>query len=186
MAFVRRPQPSVTGPPSPRKLRRPVARRSYGSGKRRAEREAEVNRREVALRRLGEQLAKREEAVAGREARHLESARAECAAMAARASELEAQEKDLVAGGQPGDAELVSQLTAAQSTLADLERLVQDKAGEIAASALPTRLDPGSSPMPSIDWSTRGAESASPCAGIASSRPHNQHSRSGWTGWRRI
>ncbi len=35
------------------------------------EREAEVNRREVAARRLGEQLAKREEAVAGRDARHL-------------------------------------------------------------------------------------------------------------------
>ncbi len=32
--FARRPQPSVTGPPSLRKLWRPVARRSYGSGKR--------------------------------------------------------------------------------------------------------------------------------------------------------
>jgi len=57
-----------------------------------AECEAEVNCREVASRQLGEQLAKHEEAVAGREDRHLESARAERAAMAARASELEARE----------------------------------------------------------------------------------------------
>ncbi len=84
------------------------------------EREAEVNRREVASRWLGEQLAKREEAVAGHEARHLESARAERAAMAVRASELEAREKDLAAGRQPGGTELVSQLATAQSTLADL------------------------------------------------------------------
>ncbi len=48
---------------------------------------------------LGEQLAEREEAVTGREARHLESARADRAAMAARASELEGREKDLAAGG---------------------------------------------------------------------------------------
>nr|BAD03347.1 hypothetical protein [Oryza sativa Japonica Group] len=48
---------------------------------------------------LGEQLAEREEAVTGREARHLESARAERAAMAARASKLEGREKDLAAGG---------------------------------------------------------------------------------------
>jgi hypothetical protein len=60
--------------------------------------EAEVNRREVAARWLGEQLTKREEVIAGREARHLESARAERAAMAARASELEAREKELMAG----------------------------------------------------------------------------------------
>jgi hypothetical protein len=33
--------------------------------------------------------------------------------MAARASELEAREKELAAGGQPGGVELVSQLTAA-------------------------------------------------------------------------
>ncbi|XP_015634712.1 uncharacterized protein [Oryza sativa Japonica Group] len=108
-----------------------------------AEREAEVNRREVASCRLGEQLAKREEAVAGREAQHLESARAVHAAMAARASELEAREKDLAAGGQPGGAELVSQLTAAHSTLADLERLVQDQAREIAALRLTNEIGPG-------------------------------------------
>jgi hypothetical protein len=41
-------------------------------------------------------------------ARHLESARAERAVMAARASELEAREKELAAGGQPAGAELVS------------------------------------------------------------------------------
>nr|ASR75330.1 retrotransposon protein [Oryza rufipogon] len=58
-----------------------------------SEREAEVSRREVVARRLGEQLTKREEAVAGREAWHLESVRAELAALAARASELEAREK---------------------------------------------------------------------------------------------
>ncbi len=78
-----------------------------------AEREAEVNRREVALRRLGEQLAKREEAAAGREVRHLESARAERAAIAARASELEAREKHLAAGGPPGGAGLASELAKA-------------------------------------------------------------------------
>ncbi|EAZ41203.1 hypothetical protein OsJ_25706 [Oryza sativa Japonica Group] len=50
------------------------------------------------------------EAVPGREARHLESARAEFAAMAARASELEAREKDLAVGGQPGGAELARAL----------------------------------------------------------------------------
>ncbi len=108
-----------------------------------AAREAEVNRREVAARRLGEQLAKREEAVAGREARHLEGARAEHAAMAARASELEAREKELAAGGQPGGAELMSQLTAVQSTLADLRLLVQDQAGEIAALRLTNEIGPG-------------------------------------------
>nr|AAK71554.1 hypothetical protein [Oryza sativa Japonica Group] len=68
-------------------------------------------------------LAKREEAIAGREARHLESARAECAVIAARASKLEAREMDLAAGGQPGSVELVSQFATAQSTLANLERL---------------------------------------------------------------
>jgi len=108
-----------------------------------AEREAEVNRREVALRRLGEQLAKREEAVAGREARHLESARAERAAISAKASELEAREKDLATGGPPGGTGLASQLAMAQSTLADLERLVQDQAGEIAALGLTNELGPG-------------------------------------------
>nr|ABA98475.2 retrotransposon protein, putative, unclassified [Oryza sativa Japonica Group] len=108
-----------------------------------AEREAEVNRHEVASRRLGEQLAKREEAVAGRDARHLESARAERAAIAARASELEAREKDLAAGGQPGGAELGSQLAMAQSTLADIERLVQDQAREIAALRLTNGIGPG-------------------------------------------
>jgi hypothetical protein len=50
-----------------------------------------VNRREVAARQLGEQLTKREEAVAGRETLHLESARAERTAMMARAPELEAR-----------------------------------------------------------------------------------------------
>lgn len=108
-----------------------------------AAREAEVNRREVAARRLGEQLAKREEAVAGREARHLEGARTEHAAMAARAFELEAREKELAAGGQPGGAELMSQLTAVQSTLADLRLLVQDQAGEIAALRLTNEIGPG-------------------------------------------
>ncbi|XP_066160068.1 uncharacterized protein [Oryza sativa Japonica Group] len=107
-----------------------------------AEREAEVNRREVALRRLGERLAKCEEAVAGREARHLESARAERAAIAARASELEAREKDLAAGGPPGGAGLAGELAKAQSTLADLERLVQDQAGGIAALRLTNELGP--------------------------------------------
>ncbi len=63
--------------------------------------------------------------------------------MAARASELEAWEKDLAAGGQPSGAELVSQLTAAQSTLADLERLVQDQPGEIAALRLTNEIGPG-------------------------------------------
>nr|AAV31392.1 hypothetical protein [Oryza sativa Japonica Group] len=108
-----------------------------------AEREAEVNRREVALRRLGEQLTKREEAVAGREAQHLESARAERAAIVVKASELEAWEKDLAAGGPPGGAGLVSQLAMAQNTLADLERLVQDQAGEIAALCLTNEIGPG-------------------------------------------
>jgi len=108
-----------------------------------AEREAEVNRREVTLRRLGERLAKREEAVAGREARHLESARAERAAIAARASELEAREKDLAAGGPPGGAGLAGELAKAQGALADLERLVQDQAGEIAALRLTNELGPG-------------------------------------------
>jgi DNA repair exonuclease SbcCD ATPase subunit len=108
-----------------------------------AEREAEVNRREVALRRLGEQLAKREEAVAGRVARHLESARAERAAIAAKASELEAREKDLAAGGPLGGVGLASQLAMAQNTLADLERLVQDQAGEIAALRLTNEIGPG-------------------------------------------
>nr|AAO39878.1 hypothetical protein [Oryza sativa Japonica Group] len=116
-----------------------------------AEREAEVNRREVALRRLGEQLAKREEAVAGREARHLESARAERAAISAKVSELEAREKDLVAGGPPGGAGLASQLAMAQSTLADLERLVQDQAGEIAALRLTNELGPGQL-SDTVDW----------------------------------
>jgi len=68
-----------------------------------AEREADVNRDEVASHRLGEQLAKREEAVAGR------------AAIAVRASELEARENDLAAGRQPGGAELVSQPVASQN-----------------------------------------------------------------------
>jgi hypothetical protein len=63
--------------------------------------------------------------------------------MTARASELEAQEKGLAAGGQPGGTELVSPLTAAQSTLADLERLVQDQAGEIAALRLTNEIRPG-------------------------------------------
>jgi hypothetical protein len=108
-----------------------------------AEREAEVNRREVASRQLGEQLAKHEEAVAGREARHLESARAERAAISAKASELEAREKDLAAGGPPGGAGLASQLTMAQSTLADLECLVQDQARKIAALHLTNELGPG-------------------------------------------
>ncbi|XP_052134065.1 uncharacterized protein LOC127752706 [Oryza glaberrima] len=79
-----------------------------------AEREAEVNRREVAACRLGDQLTKREEAVVGR------------AAMAVRASELEARENELAPRGQPGDTDLASQLTTAQDTLADLGRLVQD------------------------------------------------------------
>ncbi len=108
-----------------------------------AEREAEVNRREVAARQLGEQLTKREEAVAGREAIHLESDCAEHAAMAVRASELEAWEKELASHGQPGDAKLVSQLTAAQGTLADLGRPVQDQAGEIAAPLLTNDIGPG-------------------------------------------
>lgn len=82
-----------------------------------------MSRREIASRRLSEQLARREEAVAGREARHLESARAERAAIAAKTSELEAREKDLVASGPSGGAELASQLGTAQSTLANLERL---------------------------------------------------------------
>lgn len=102
-----------------------------------------MSRREVAARRLCEQLAKREEAVAGREARHLESVRAERAALAARASELEAREKALAAGGQPGGAELASQLATAQSALADLGRLVQDQAGEIAALRLTNEIGPG-------------------------------------------
>ncbi len=106
------------------------------------EREAEVNYREVAACRLGEQLARREEAIAGREARHLESAHAERAAMAARASELEARE-ELANTGQLGGAELVSQLTAAQSALANLECLVQDQAGEIAALRLTNEVGPG-------------------------------------------
>ncbi|XP_066163335.1 uncharacterized protein [Oryza sativa Japonica Group] len=88
-----------------------------------AEREAEVSRREIASRWLSEQLARCEEAVAGREARHLESARAERAAIAAKTSELEAREKDLAASGPSGGAELASQLATAQSTLADLECL---------------------------------------------------------------
>jgi hypothetical protein len=63
--------------------------------------------------------------------------------MAARASELEAWEKELAAGGQPGGAELISQLTAAQSTLADLGCLVQDQAGEITALRLTNEIGPG-------------------------------------------
>nr|CAE02195.2 OSJNBa0095H06.1 [Oryza sativa Japonica Group]CAE02394.2 OSJNBb0080H08.22 [Oryza sativa Japonica Group] len=108
-----------------------------------AVREAEENRRGVAARWLGEQLAKREEAVTGHEARHLESARAEREAMATRSSELEAQEKELEVGGQLAGAELVSQLTAAQSTLADLGRLVQDQVGEITALRLTNEIGPG-------------------------------------------
>ncbi len=108
-----------------------------------AECEAEVNRREVALRLLGEQLAKHEESVAEREARHLESARVKRAAIGAKASELEAREKGLAAGGPPGGAELASQLATAQNTLADLERLVQDQAGEIAALRLTNEIGPG-------------------------------------------
>ncbi|XP_066166988.1 uncharacterized protein [Oryza sativa Japonica Group] len=108
-----------------------------------AEREAEVNRREVAARRLGEQLTKCEEAVAGHETRHVESARVERTAMVARALELEAREKELAARGQPGDAELVSQLTAAQDTLANLGCLVQNQAGEIAALHLTNDIGPG-------------------------------------------
>ncbi len=127
-----------------------------------AEREADVNRDEVASHRLGEQLAKREEAVAGR------------AAIAARASELEAREKDLAAGGQPGSAELVSRPTTAQSTLADLERLVQDQAGEIAALRLTNEIGPGQL-SDAVDQLER-----------AGRRVHSQHSRSGWTGWQWI
>lgn len=74
-----------------------------GAGRRAHERRAEVNRHEVAARRLGDQLTKREEAVAGHKAHHLEGARAKHAAMAARASELEAREKELASRGQPGD-----------------------------------------------------------------------------------
>ena len=84
------------------------------------EREAEVNRREVAARRLGNQLTKREEAIAGCEARHLEIAKAERVAMAARSSELEAKEMEPASRGQPGDADLAGQLTTAQDTLVDL------------------------------------------------------------------
>ncbi len=119
-----------------------------------AEREAEVNRREVALRRLGEQLAKREEAVAGRVAQHLDSGRAECAAIAAKASELEAREKDLAAGGPPGGVRLASQLAMAQNTLADLERLVQDQAGEIAALRLTNEIGPKQL-SDAVDWLER-------------------------------
>ncbi len=108
-----------------------------------AEREAEVSRREVASRRLSEQLTRREEAVAGREAHHLESTCTERAAIAAKTSELEAREKDLAASGPSGGAELASQLATARSTLADLERLVQDQAGEIAALRLTNELGPG-------------------------------------------
>ena len=53
--------------------------------------------------------------------------------MAAQASELEAREKKLASRGQPGDTDLASQLATAQDTLADMGRLVQDQAGEIAA-----------------------------------------------------
>jgi hypothetical protein len=102
-----------------------------------------VSRREVASRRLSEQLARREEAVAGREARHLESARVERAAIATKASELEVREKDLTTSRPSGGAELASQLATARSTLADLERLVQDEAGEIAALRLTNELGPG-------------------------------------------
>ncbi len=102
-----------------------------------------MSRREVASRRLSEQLARREEAVAGREARHLESARAERAAIATKASKLEVREKDLTASRPSGGAELASQLATARSTLADLERLVQDEAGEIAALHLTNELGPG-------------------------------------------
>ncbi|XP_015649253.1 uncharacterized protein [Oryza sativa Japonica Group] len=63
------------------------------------ERDAALAERKAEGVTLGEQLAEREEAVTGREARHLESARAERAAMAARASKLEGREKDLAAGG---------------------------------------------------------------------------------------
>jgi hypothetical protein len=108
-----------------------------------AEREAEVSRREVASRRLSEQLTRREEAVAGREAHHLESTCTERAAIAAKTSELEAREKDLAASGPSGGAELASQLATARSTLADLERLVQDEDGEIAALRLTNKLGPG-------------------------------------------
>jgi len=131
-----------------------------------AEREAEMNRREVASRRLGEQLAKCEEAVARREARHLESARTERAAIAARASELEAREKDLAAGGQPGGAGLVSQLAMAQNTLADLERLVQDQAGEIAALRLTNEIGPGQ-----LSDAVDRLERAGPCGPHMSSAP---------------
>ncbi|EEC69258.1 hypothetical protein OsI_38290 [Oryza sativa Indica Group] len=144
-----------------------------------AEREAEVNRHEVASRRLGEQLAKREEAVAGRDARHLESARAERAAIAARASEL-------AAGGQPGGAELGSQLAMAQSTLADIERLVQDQSREIAALRLTNGIGPGK-----LSDAVDRLERAGRRVGTSVHRdsklpPTRRQSHSGWTGWRRI
>jgi hypothetical protein len=144
-----------------------------------------VNHREVAARRQGEQLAMREEAIAGREARHLESAHAERAAMAARAS-LEAREKELAAGGQSGGAELVNQLIAAQNTLVDLGRLVQDQAGEIAALRLTNEIGPGQ-----LSDAVERLECAGRRVGISvhrarSSRPHSRHSRSGWMGWWRI
>nr|AAK50601.1 hypothetical protein [Oryza sativa Japonica Group] len=71
------------------------------------------------------------------------STRAERAAIAVKASELEAREKDLTVSGPSGGAELASQLATARSTLADLERLVQDEDGEIAALRLTNKLGPG-------------------------------------------
>ncbi len=119
-----------------------------------AEREAEVNRREVAA---PAGRATRETRGGRRRARG--SASGECSRRARGdggegASELEAREKDLAAGGQPGGAELVSQLTAAQSTLADLGRLVQDQAGEIAALRLTHEIGPGQL-SDAIDWLAR-------------------------------
>lgn len=101
-------------------------------------RESEVARREVAARRLGDQLAKREEDVTGREGRHMESA-----AMAEWASELEAKEKELALREQRSGADLADRLAAAQDALAALERLVQDHAGEIGALCLANDVGPG-------------------------------------------
>lgn len=97
----------------------------------------------MVARRLGEQLAKREEAVAGREVRQLESVQAKHAGIAERVTKLEAKEKALASSEQCGDTDLADRLATAQDTLSTLEWLVQDQAGEIGAICLANNLGPG-------------------------------------------
>lgn len=112
------------------------------------DRKSEVSRREAVARRHGEQLAKREEANAGREQRHLENARTEQAALEQRVTKLEAQEKELATsayGGvvPMGEGELAEQLTVAADTIAGLHRALQERVEEVKALWLANEVGPG-------------------------------------------